>query len=254
MWNQLAKYLILAIVKRSYFIIVFVLILIFGVGYFIVNREGSVAEKKPAPSSGNNQTSESVFDKKQYSIDDPASIWVVVNKTRPLQPATYAPADLVEISNSQQLRRSAAEAFTRMQIDAKAAGYIIEPLSGYRSYDTQVTVYNSEVNAYGKEKADTESARPGYSEHQTGLGIDIGGGGCGIDDCFGNTPEGKWVAANAYKYGFIQRYTPDKVHVTGYRHESWHYRYVGTDLASEMHAKNIETLEDFFGLPAAPNY
>jgi len=232
-----------------------VFILILGLGYFVTNRDKSTAERKSAPPVGTNTSAgTNAFNKKQYSIDDPTSIWVVVNKSRPLQPTTYAPTDLVAVSNNQKLRQPAAEAFTRMQTDAKAAGYLIEPLSGYRSYGTQVTVYNSEVSAYGKEKADTESARPGYSEHQTGLGVDIGGDGCGIDDCFGDTPAGKWVATNAYKYGFIQRYTPDKIHITGYRHESWHYRYVGAELASEMHTKNIETLEEFFGLPAAPNY
>ena len=82
----------------------------------------------------------------------------------------------------------------------------------------------------------------------------MGGGGCGVEDCFGNTAEGKWVAANAYKYGFIIRYTSGKQQITGYRAEPWHIRYIGTDLSTEMQQKGALTLEEFFGLPAAPNY
>lgn len=152
------------------------------------------------------------------------------------------------------MRAEAGQALSNMIQAAKAEGLSIRPLSAYRSYTTQVSVYNNEVRTYGQATADTQSARPGTSEHQTGLAVDVGGGGCGIEDCFGETAEGKWVAANAYKYGFIIRYTPDKVGITGYRYEPWHIRYIGTGLAAEMHNTNIKTLEEFFGLPAAPQY
>ena len=188
------------------------------------------------------------FDKKKYSTDSPDSIWVVVNKKRPLSPTSYAPADLVFVGNNQQLRKEAAEALSKMLSEAKKANLTIQPLSGYRSYATQVQVYNNEVAAYGQAVADTESARPGYSEHQTGLAIDVGGGGCGIEDCFGSTHEGKWVAENAYKYGYIVRYTEPKQAITGYRAEPWHIRYVGSELSMELHNNNIATLEEFFNL------
>jgi zinc D-Ala-D-Ala carboxypeptidase len=194
------------------------------------------------------------FDKNKYSRDDAASIWVVANKQRPLNPKTYAPTDLVAVGGSQQLRQEAANALAQLIAAAKTEGLTISPLSGYRSYNTQVSVYNNEVNQYGQTVADSQSARPGHSEHQTGLAIDVGGGGCGIEDCFGDTAPGKWVAANAYKYGFIIRYVPGKESITGYRAEPWHIRYIGTELSTEMQKQGVQTLEEFFGLPAAPNY
>lgn len=188
------------------------------------------------------------FNKTKYSTDDPSSIWVIVNKQRPLDPLAYEPSDLVSIGNGHRLRQEAATALQQLIGAAKAEGHAIAGLSGYRSYSRQQTVYNREVATYGQAVADTQSAKPGYSEHQTGLAVDVGGGGCNIDDCFGNTKEGKWVAANAYKYGFIVRYVPGKEDVTGYRAEPWHIRYIGVELATEMRESNIQTLEEFFGL------
>lgn len=194
------------------------------------------------------------FDTTKYSTTDPASVWIVTNKQRPLSPITYAPTDLASVGGGQRLRAEPARQLTAMMADAKSAGLTLVPLSGYRSYSTQVSVYNNEVKTYGQAKADTQSARPGTSEHQTGLAIDVGGGGCGVEDCFGATPEGKWVAANAYKYGYIVRYTAGKEAITGYRAEPWHIRYVGTELSTEMQKQGVPTLEEFFGLPAAPSY
>lgn len=191
---------------------------------------------------------EPIFDKKKYSTDDPGSIWVVVNKKRALNPTSYAPTDLVTVGNSQRIRKVAADALAALQAAAKTTGLTISALSGYRSYSTQVTVYNNEVKNYGQAVADSESAKPGHSEHQTGLAVDVGGGGCGIEDCFGNTAEGKWLALHAYEYGFIVRYTAAKQSVTGYRAEPWHIRYIGTELSNELHRQNITTLEEFFGL------
>ena len=194
------------------------------------------------------------FDKNKYSHDQAASICVVANKLRPLNPTTYAPADLVAVGGGQQLRQEAATALSHLLAAATSENLTINPLSGYRSYNTQVSVYNKEVNQYGQTVADSQSARPGHSEHQTGLAIDVGGGGCGIEDCFGETDEGKWLAANAYKYGFIIRYPEGKQQLTGYRAEPWHIRYIGIGLSTEMQKQGVQTLEEFFGLPAAPTY
>lgn len=212
------------------------------------------AESRQDKDPNTEVTTEPGFDKNRFSTSDVASIWVVVNKRRPLNPQDYVPTDLVAVGGGQQLRTEAAAAFSRLTADAKRDGLSIAPLSGYRSYNTQVRVYNNEVATNGQAVADTQSARPGTSEHQTGLGIDVGGGGCGIEDCFANTAEGKWVAAHGYKYGFLIRYPEGKQSVTGYRYEPWHLRYVGSELATEMHEKGAQTLEEFFGLPAAPNY
>lgn len=201
------------------------------------------------------------FDRRQFSIDDPASIWVVANKLRPLDPKNYAAPDLVSTPvkyvNTPTLRQVAADAVVAMFAAYRAeSGKELQIQSAYRSYDVQVNVYNGWVAQLGQEGADLTSARPGHSEHQTGLALDISSvpAVCALDQCFADTPEGKWLAANAYKWGFILRYPNGKTNITGYEFEPWHYRYVGVDLATAMHDTGIPTLEQFFSLPAAPDY
>lgn len=208
--------------------------------------------------------STSAFNKTQYSLTDPTSLWVVVNKQRPLNPKNYVPADLVVPTvplrvpgnESMQVRAVTATAMEALFAAAKAAGAPLMLSSGYRSYNYQVSLYGSYVSAHGQASADTFSARPGYSEHQTGLAFDVEplDEKCDVDQCFATTPAGEWIAAHAYEYGFIIRYPSDKVAITGYEYEPWHLRYVGKDLALEMHTTHTETLEEFFGLGAAPNY
>lgn len=217
-------------------------------GWLRLKPEGfSPAPALQPESSPQTKSKPAGFDKNQHALDKAGSIWWVVNKKRPLNPLNYAPTDLVSVGG-QQLRQEPAKAFLEMQAAAKAAGLALQPLSGYRSYATQEAVYKKEVANYGQKVADTESAKPGTSEHQTGLALDIGGGGCGIEDCFGKTAEGKWVAENAYLYGFIIRYPEGKDAITGYRYEPWHIRYVGVELATEMRRTDITTLEELFGL------
>jgi D-alanyl-D-alanine carboxypeptidase len=112
-----------------------------------------------------------------------------------------------------------------------------------------------EVDATGQKHADSVSARPGHSEHQTGLAADLGAssGECALRACFGDMPEGKWLAANAYRYGFIIRYQKGATPRTGYAYEPWHLRYVGKQLAAEMQRTSV-TLEEYFHLPAYPDY
>ena len=128
--------------------------------------------------------------------------------------------------------------------------------SGYRSYSTQVSVYNGWVASLGQSAADLQSARPGYSEHQTGLSVDIASAtaGCTIQTCFAKTPEGKWLSRNAWRFGWHLRYPKGKTAITGYKYEPWHWRFVGIELAAELHLTPKITLEEFFGLPPAPDY
>jgi len=129
--------------------------------------------------------------------------------------------------------------------------------SGYRSYAFQSDLYNGYVRTQGLATADRQSARPGYSEHQTGLAADLGGTsapGCNVAQCFANTIEGRWLADHAYEYGFIIRYPADKESITGYEYEPWHVRYVGVALAAEMHRRGIETLEEFFNVTGGTQY
>jgi D-alanyl-D-alanine carboxypeptidase len=140
---------------------------------------------------------------------------------------------------------------------AKASGLSLNLQSGYRSYQFQASLYNSYVVRDGQAVADRESARPGYSEHQTGLAADLGGisvPSCNVAACFGTTIEGEWLAAHAYEYGFIIRYTTVKEAITGYENEPWHVRYIGTLLAGEMHHQGITTLEEFFNSTGGQSY
>lgn len=143
------------------------------------------------------------------------------------------------------------EAFNVMKNDAKELGLNIYISSGFRSYSTQKSLYNRYVSNAGKTEADTYSARAGHSEHQTGLAFDVND----ISQAFANTKEGIWLAENAYKYGFILRYPKDKSDETGYIYEPWHFRYVGTEIASKLY-NNGEwiTLEDYFGISSVYDY
>jgi D-alanyl-D-alanine carboxypeptidase len=190
-----------------------------------------------------------------YEIDEVSSLQVVVNKHRKLNPQSYVPSRMVRIQG-QSLRAEAADAYKKFASAAKKAGVSIVPVSGYRSYNQQASLYNNYVLQYGQETADTLAARPGYSEHQTGLAMDIGnpGGTCALDPCFANTPAGKWAAEHADDYGFIIRYPKGAEATTGYTYEPWHLRYVGTSLVEDMNDGGFLTLEDFFRLGAAPDY
>ena len=117
-------------------------------------------------------------------------------------------------------------------------------MSSYRSYDYQVNLYNNYVKSDGKDAADTYSARPGFSEHQTGLAVDIYNKELPYTS-FEETKEFEWMQKNAYKYGFILRFPKDKVNITGYQYEAWHYRYVGKKAAKYIHDHNI-TLEEYY--------
>jgi len=188
-------------------------------------------------------------------IDRAASMYVVVNKRRPLHPADHVPSGLVDVGG-QLIRSDAAAAFRRMQADAAAAGAPMVPVSGYRSYAAQSSLYRSYVAAYGQAQADLISARPGHSEHQTGLAMDIGApdGACALQECFARTPAGAWAAANAHRYGFVVRYPAGHTATTGYAYEPWHLRWVGPHVARGMAEQRIPTLEHYMRLPAAPTY
>ncbi|MFB1082959.1 D-alanyl-D-alanine carboxypeptidase family protein [Jeotgalibacillus sp. JSM ZJ347] len=164
---------------------------------------------------------------------------LIANKQYPL-PSGYAPGENPE----------ARAAYNEMQAAALEAGYSLVAFSTYRSYDYQTDLYNRYVEQHGQEEADRFSARPGYSEHQTGLGFDIGAEGQEehwASDSFKDTEEAKWLAENAHQYGFILRYPAGKEHITGYQYESWHFRYLGKDLATKVYNSGL-TLEEYLGI------
>ncbi len=205
------------------------------------------------------------FNKNKYSISSPDSLWVIVNKQRQLDPKDYEPSDLVvpdvplrgpKDKEEMKLRKPTANALEELVQAASEEEIDLMLASGYRSYSLQTLVYNNYVRTQGRATADTQSARPGFSEHQTGLALDIVGTNrvCEIEPCFADTKESKWVAKNAYKYGFIIRYAKDQQKTVGYIYEPWHLRYVGKELSNQVHKLGDPTLEDFFNLGKAGNY
>lgn len=183
-------------------------------------------------------------EEKARRLIDPADIIVVVNKKRPIQPVYYIPSDL-SVAYGATLSSKAIDSYVSMYSDALNAGQPFYVTSSYRSYGDQVVTYNHWVSVSGQQQADTYSARPGFSEHQTGFVIDVAAGGCALD-CFGSTSQYQWLQENAANYGFVQRYYSGYEAVTGYRAEEWHYRYVGTEVALDMRLKGIKTLEEYF--------
>lgn len=196
------------------------------------------------------------------TLDDPAHVWVVVNKARPLAPVDFAPQSLADMplqmtTSSGQARTDVAAAVGVMAEAAEVAGVgRIGANNGYRSYGLQEKTHATHVRNRGQDQADAASARAGHSEHQTGLALDVVACNpeCGEIEAFGATAQGAWVAEHAWEYGFIVRYEQGGTGVTGYQPEPWHLRYLGTELAAAYHHGGFHTLEEFFGLPAAPGY
>lgn len=216
---------------------------------------------RPTPTVTATPAPVQTFNKSEYSVGDPGSPWVVANKTHALNPSEYVPPDLVypdvNYVNHQPMRQETASALVAMfQSGENEAGLQFSVQSAYRSYDTQVEVYGDDVAAHGQQFADTDTARPGTSEHQTGLAVDISAvpADCSLDACFGTTVQGHWLAANAWRFGFLLRYPADKVAVTGYTYEPWHFRYIGVDLSTQLHNTGVTTLEEFFGVPGGTIY
>ena len=166
----------------------------------------------------------------------------------------YEPNDLVTISQtyawgdkgSQRTRKVTYDAFLEMWNSAKEEqGYYLMISSSYRSYSEQEIVYNNYKNTRGQKYADSIAARPGSSEHQTGLTLDIFSKSNSNKNTFKDTETAKWLADNCYRFGFILRYPEDLVKVTGYNYESWHFRYVGKEIAKYIHENNI-SFEEYY--------
>jgi D-alanyl-D-alanine carboxypeptidase len=188
------------------------------------------------------------------TVTNPDDIAVVVNKKRSLPP-TYAP-DLVEPnvpftfsgkSEKRMMRPEAAKALEQLFAAASKDGIKLYGVSAYRSYATQKSTFSGNVQRQGEQDASQFSAQPGQSEHQTGLAIDVGDNNpkCLVEQCFADTPAGKWLPQHVADYGFIIRYPKGKESITGYAYEPWHIRYVGKEIAQEIMSKGI-TLEEYF--------
>lgn len=185
------------------------------------------------------------------TVSDLNSIYILVNKYSGL-PEDYEPSDLVEVDSSGEnenvhMRKVAAEAFEKMIAAAKKEGFILNACSAYRSYAYQVDLFDTGAANYGQDYADRYWTRPGYSEHQSGLSVDIRmDNDCSDLDAVRNNPHYGWLLKNMHKYGFILRYPDDKEDKTKIAPESWHLRYVGKTLATYLYKNNL-TLDEYYG-------
>lgn len=189
-------------------------------------------------------------------IQNPTNLLALVNKENGL-PDGYTPKDLVrpkvsfsfgdqDIEKS-YLRKEAASALEKMFSEAEKKGIKLFAVSGYRSFDRQTVLFDSEIERVGEKKAIQAVAYPGNSEHQTGLAMDISTESVNflLTEEFSKTKEGKWLSKNAHRFGYILRYPKGKAGITGYNFEPWHFRYVGEKPASIIYEENL-TLEEYF--------
>ena len=177
--------------------------------------------------------------------DTSYGILTLVNKRNYLgryEPESLAP--LGHYGSWGSMESEARDAFAALADGAAENGYRIWGVSPYRSFERQSRIYNSYVYAHGRKAADSYSARPGSSEHQTGLAVDVAVRGYSYGT-FEGTPECDWMMEHAHEYGFILRYGEGMQYITGYIYEPWHYRYVGVDAATYIYEHDL-TFEEYY--------
>ena len=208
------------------------------------DNKKSSSTKEDNKTNTNNENTPSTNGKTPETVSQPTIIngIVLANKKHPL-PTNYNPGE----------NPVARQKVNKLISDAQALGLnVSNQVSGFRAYSTQAGLYNNYVAAHGKQEADRFSARPGYSEHQTGLVFDLIDNQGQLLGAEGTNESSKkaaeWLEKNAHKYGFIVRYKPEFVEKTGYMEESWHIRYVGEDVAKTIHERNI-SLEEYLNAP-----
>ncbi len=192
-------------------------------------------------------------DYKYYEHDIPTDtslgILINVNKYYTL-PEDFEPIEIEDISirysyDGNRISKEANDAYVSMWNAANEAGFTLIVNSSYRDYQEQEDVYSSKKASLGQKEADKVAARPGHSEHQTGLSIDVFEKGNQSTATFKDSPAYTWLKENAYQYGFIERYPEDKEYLTGYSAEAWHWRYVGEEVARRMHNEGI-TFDEYY--------
>lgn len=216
--------------------------------------DSDLVEDKPEKIPYLERTVEVTVDGKVV-VNNPDGLLVLVNKKRNL-PSDYAPEDLVipnvlfpfkEKLEKKYLRKEAALALEQLFQRASQDNVKLYALSGYRSYKRQEEIFNYKAQQRGEEVANQTSARPGQSEHQTGLAMDVTSSSVNykLVESFGETKEGQWLVGHAADFGFVIRYPQGKEDITGYNYEPWHLRYVGKEMAGKVNTLGI-TLEEYF--------
>jgi len=226
-------------------LVLFCVVLIMPAIYLKAEMRSSETEKAPDSVTAYNRSST------QTSSEYASEYLILVNKEHGLG-EDYIPDDLVTVDSSiaigggMQMDSKAAEALENLIDAAETEGYTIRLVSGYRSYDLQKSIFESNVAKDGRDIAETYSAPPGHSEHQTGLAADVSSPCVAYDliEQYGEEPEGIWLAENAHKFGFIIRYQEDTQDITGYVYEPWHIRYVGMRPAAEVYQQDV-TFEEY---------
>ena len=223
--------------KRNFLTILF-LLAVAVVLWLLLSRGCHRDAPEPTPTTAPTTTAAKVLSENGYEIVTRDGLTyvggvLVVNKTYSV-PADYNPGGLTD---------ECAAAFEQLQTAAAAEDLVLYEASGFRSYETQAALYDRYVSEDGQDEADRYSARPGSSEHQTGLAIDLND----VSDTFGETPEGAWVAAHCAEYGFILRYPEGKESATGYMYEPWHIRFVGVETAQKIQDSGL-CFEEYFGI------
>lgn len=263
--------------KRTILIMAVLLLAVLGT-YMLSGKQSAISEPVPAQRAVTSaaadieSTQDPLLPLDLYSILDssktvpldtiPSSYTAFVSRDY-LLPASYIPKDLVEPKvrfsyethdDKRKMRKVAAKALEKMFHAAEKKGIILYGVSGYRSYERQKNIYNRNVSLHGKKATDALSAKPGSSEHQTGLTIDVSASSvnCLLTERLSTTREGKWLAKNAHKYGFIIRYPKGKSKITGYSYEPWHIRYLGITVATYLYKRNL-TLEEYYGVSSNMN-
>lgn len=242
------------------FIVIFALAGCMGSGtHYLDINQGKKANLPPVPAKPEYASNK---DGQVKVVTAPDTVPVLVNKQNKL-PDDYQPVDLVdaeipfifkEDSPKRKMREEAAAAIEKLFAAAEQEGVELLGVSAYRSSATQEALFNYYVDRDGYKAAATYSALPRTSEHETGLAIDVTGGNgkCAAEDCFGGTPEAKWLEKNAARYGFIIRYPKGKEAITGYQYEPWHLRYVGKPIAKQIMNRGI-TLEEYYNVMPVNN-
>lgn len=236
--------------RMALFLILLLLLVIFTVGCG-EKADDTDSPKGKTPSESEQNPSESSTG--EAKPEQNQEFLILINKTNPVD-STYAPEDLASIQyfatdRSKEGRFMRAEAAAQFETLVEAAakeGYELVMTTAYRSYGFQNTLYTNYVERYGEEEANTFSAKPGQSEHQSGLAVDVSSPvvDYALSDDFGETAEGTWMAEHAHEYGFILRFPLGKEEITGYQYEPWHLRYVGQPAADRIYEQGI-TLEEY---------
>lgn len=215
------------------------------------DNPAAIADKSNAETTQPPENGDSEDNSRQITdANELSSILLLVNRNNALS-ADYVPQDLVSVdvrfspnavSSRKKMRKEAADALTELFKGADQEGITLYGVSGYRSYQTQKAIYESKVRAAGQAEADRFVAKPGKSEHQSGLAMDVtnsDGLNKTLSQEFGDTPEGIWLKENAYRFGFIIRYQQNKENSTGYSYEPWHIRYVGKEAAEKIYNRGL---------------